>query len=140
MGYIAGPKFNFDAKFTEIIYITEHEFINQMINDQENFLTSFETFLIDEAHELRKSTMIILAILRNFIKKHGTKHKLIVTSATLDTKIFQEYFKELKVSLIEAVTPTFSVESHYTYFPDLSTSIVENTAAHLRIIFEVSIC
>lgn len=77
-----------------------------------------------------------MAILKNFIQRTGTEHKMIVTSATLDTEVFQKYFDGLKVKTIEAITPTFDVEEHYTYFPDLSTSLIENTAAHLRYIFE----
>lgn len=96
----------------------------------------FEAFLIDEAHELRKASMMILAILKNFVKKKDKAHKMIVTSATLDTEVFQKYFKGMELTTIEAITPTYDVEEHYTYFPDLSTSIIENTAAHLRYIFE----
>jgi ATP-dependent helicase HrpA len=107
-----------------------------VIVNREKFLEVFEAYLIDEAHELRKSSMMILAILKNFIKSRGIDHKMIVTSATLDTAIFQKYFSGMKCQTIEAKTPTYDVEEHYTYFPDLSTSIVENTAAHLRYMFE----
>ena len=125
----------------------------QIMNDGKNFLNLFEVFLIDEAHELRKSTIILLAILKNHIKKfmsHQDKNKqamnnyngprLIVTSATLETDVFRNYFEGLKLELIEAKAPTHQVEVTYTRFPDLSTSVVENTAAHLRFIFEVSSC
>lgn len=100
-------------------------------------MASFEVFLIDEAHELRKTTIMILAILKNFLKRQlEPYHKLIVTSATLDTEVFKEYFADLKMTVIEAKTPTYDVQQFYTQFPDLSTSIVENTAAHLRIMME----
>lgn len=111
--------------------------LNQLMTDRKNFLDCFEAFLIDEAHELRKTTLIILAILRNYVKESGHSKKLLVTSATLDTKIFQKYFEGLDLNIIEAKTPTHKVEITYTQFPDLSTNVVENTAAHLRIIFEV---
>ena len=92
--------------------------------------------MIDEAHELKKLSLVILAILRNLLQKEGSKIKLIVTSATLDSKLFEEYFADMKYQLIEAVTPTFDVETHYTNFPDLDTTLVENTAAHLKVIFD----
>ena len=79
------------------------------MNDKEEFLKCFECFLIDEAHELHKSSLMILAILRNFVKKNGTKHKMIVTSATLETALFTDYFIDMQVQMIEAVTPTFDV-------------------------------
>ena len=106
------------------------------MNDKEEFLKCFECFLIDEAHELHKSSLMILAILRNFVKKNGTKHKMIVTSATLETALFTDYFIDMQVQMIEAVTPTFDVQVFYTQFPDLSKTVTENTAAHLRVIFE----
>jgi hypothetical protein len=138
VGYIAGPQFRIDSKYTEIVYLTEHEFLNQMLNDRTNFLDSFEAFVLDEAHELRKTTMIILAILSNYIKRYPEKKsRLIVTSATLDTDIFLNYFQDLKTTLVSAETPTHSVEVFYTFFPDLSNSILENTLAHLKLIFEV---
>lgn len=109
-----------------------------MLNDKTNFLDSFEAFVIDEAHELRKSTMIILAILKNYLKRFPEKKsRLIVTSATLDTEIFIKYFRDLKTGLVCAETPTHSVQVYYTLFPDLSSSILENTLAHLKLIFEV---
>lgn len=123
------------------------------MTDGENFLKLFEVFLIDEAHELRKSTIIILAIIRNHIAKWlkqngpgkpggGARRysgpRLIVTSATLETEVFKKYFEGLDCGFIEAKAPTHQVEVTYTQFPDLSTSVVENTAAHLRFIFEVS--
>jgi HrpA-like RNA helicase len=109
-----------------------------MLNDKNNFLDSFEAFVLDEAHELRKSTMIILAILKNYLSRYPEKKaRLIVTSATLDTDIFMSYFRDLKSGLVSAETPTHSVQVFYTFFPDLSSSILENTLAHLKLIFEV---
>lgn len=115
----------------------QHEFINQVVNNQKDFLESFEVFMIDEAHEMRKTTIMILAIIKNFLKSQQIRdHKLIVTSATLDTEVFKKYFADLKMTVIEAKTPTYDVKEFYTQFPDLSTSIIENTGAHLRIMLE----
>lgn len=111
-----------------------------MTEEGENFLNLFEVFMIDEAHELKKQSMVILAILRNLLKNPKSKQKLIVTSATLDSKLFEEYFSEqgheLEYQLIEAITPTYDVQVHYTNYPDLEASLVENTTAHLKIIFD----
>lgn len=93
--------------------------------------------MLDEAHELRKQGLFILAILRNMVRLSGGKKKLIVTSATLDTGLFEDYFSGMRCVIIEAVTPTFDVEVHYTKFPDLESNIIDNTTCHLRIIFDV---
>jgi HrpA-like RNA helicase len=94
--------------------------------------------MLDEAHELRKQGLFILAILKNLVMKSKGKKKLIVTSATLDTKLFEEYFYGMKTKIIEAITPTYDVEVHYTHFPDLESNIIDNTACHLKVIFDVS--
>lgn len=113
------------------------QFKEQLVEDKLDFLNCFEAFIVDEAHEMKKSSMLILAALKNFVKKSGGRHKIIVTSATLNSSLFEEYFSDLKLSIIECITPTYEVEVHYTNFPDLEMSIIENTASHLKIIFEV---
>lgn len=138
IGYITGPKHRLAARRCKIVYMTENEFIKQVIEDREDFLKTFDTFMVDEAHELRKPSMVILAILKNHLQ--ASRHsKLIVTSATLDTQLFEDYFlgTDLKQCFIEAITPTYDVEVHHTLYPDLESSIVENTVAHLRYILNV---
>lgn len=94
--------------------------------------------MLDEAHELKKQGLLILAILRNYLKKHENK-RLIITSATLDTKLFEDYFEDHSRVTIEALTPTYDVEVFYTQFPDLESNIIENTACHLKVIFDVGL-
>jgi hypothetical protein len=40
---------------------------------------------------------------------------------------------------IEALTPTYDVETYYTQFPDLESNVIENTACHLKVIFDVGL-
>lgn len=93
--------------------------------------------MLDEAHELKKQGLLILAVIKNYIKKHGKSKKLIITSATLDTKLFEDYFEGLTKVTIEALTPTYDVEVYYSQFPDLESNLIENTACHLKVIFDV---
>lgn len=137
VGSIAGPRYDIRSQ-TQIIYMTEHEFLKQLIKDRQNFLDLFEAFVIDEAHELKKESIAIMAILKRYISDNPTKGiKLIVTSATLEKKLFQEYFGSMRCETIEAITPIHEVEVFYTQYPDLEINLVENTAAHLKIIFDV---
>lgn len=118
----------------------KHECRKQIIRDGDKFLDCFEAFMLDEAHELKKQGLLILAIIRNHLKRHhGKNKKLIITSATLDTKLFEDYFQDFSRITIEALTPTYDVEVYYTQFPDLESNIIENTACHLKVIFEVSL-
>lgn len=135
VGYLCGPNFQIKS-LSKIIYLTEHEFVNQIINDRDKFLDCFDTYMIDEAHELRKPQVVILGILRNHLKENPHK-KLIVTSATLESNLFKAYFAEFSLCLIEAKTPTFGVQVVYNLFPDLESDITENTIAHMKVILEV---
>lgn len=135
VGYICGPNFQIKS-LSKIIYLTEHEFMNQIIKDKEKFLDCFDTFMIDEAHEMRKPQVVILGILRNHLKEHPHK-KVIVTSATLEATLFKHYFAEFTACLIEAKTPTYGVQMVYNLFPDLESDVTENTIAHLKVILEV---
>lgn len=136
VGSVAGPHYNLRPSDCQILYMTEHEFVSQVVLDRERFLSSFEAFLIDEAHELRKTTLIILAILKRFMLANPGKHKLIITSATLDTEVFMKGFEALSPGLIEAKVPTYSVTDYHTFFPDLDSTLTDNTLAHLKLIFE----
>jgi HrpA-like RNA helicase len=112
--------------------------MNQLLNDKERFLNTFDTFMIDEAHELRKLQVVMLAIIKNHLLENPQK-KLIVTSATLESKLFKEYFQDLSTYIIEAKTPTYGVKVQYNMFPDLETDIPQNTVAHLKEILDVII-
>lgn len=91
--------------------------------------------MIDEAHELRKMQVVMIAILKNHLLDNPHK-KIIVTSATLEANLFMSYFEELSTCVIEAKTPTYSVQVQYNMFPDLENDIAENTLAHLKEILE----
>jgi HrpA-like RNA helicase len=135
IGYIVGPNFNIKAG-TRVVFMTENEFLSQTLRDKERFLETFDTFVIDEAHELRKPQLLILAIVRNLLRVYPHK-RVIVTSATLEASQFREYFKDFSTCLIEAKTPTFGVEITYNQYPDLETNVPENTLAHLKLILDV---
>jgi HrpA-like RNA helicase len=137
VGYLCGPNFNVRS-YTRVLYMTEHEFINQVIQDDSDFLDAFDTFLIDEAHELRKPQIVILAILKNHLLENPNK-RLIVTSATLEAELFKDYFKELQPIFIQAKTPTYSVSTTYNLFPDLDGNLGENTVAHIKAILDVGL-
>jgi len=94
--------------------------------------------MVDEAHELRKSQLVILAAIRNHLLENPRK-RLIVASATLESQLFEEYFKELKTVIISAEAPTYGVRIEYNLFPDLETSVADNTVAHIKKILEVTI-
>jgi hypothetical protein len=50
--------------------MTEHEFLNQLIDSGDSFLDCFEAFMVDEVHELNKTTLVMIATLKNIIEKN----------------------------------------------------------------------
>ncbi len=109
-----------------------------MLRDKDEFLDCFETFVLDEAHELRKPQIVIMAVLKNYLKDHPKK-KLILTSATLESVMFANYFEGFSTCLVKAETPTYGVQIQYNLYPDLDSSVADNTIAHLKEILKVMI-
>jgi ATP-dependent helicase HrpA len=74
------------------------------------FLNEYDTLIIDEAHERSLNIDFILGYLRQLLKKRKNL-KLIITSATIDTKKFSQAFDNAPV--IEVSGRTFPVELRY---------------------------
>jgi len=74
------------------------------------WLNEYDTLIIDEAHERSLNIDFILGILRRLIRKRKDL-KVIITSATIDTKKFSEAFDNAPV--IEVSGRTFPVEVRY---------------------------
>ena len=76
----------------------------------DSWLNEYDTLIIDEAHERSLNIDFILGILRQLLKKRRDL-KLIITSATIDTKKFSEAFGNAPV--IEVSGRTYPVEVRY---------------------------
>lgn len=74
------------------------------------FLYEYDTLIIDEAHERSLNIDFILGMLRNLVLKRP-ELKVIITSATLDTKKFSEAFNNAPV--IEVSGRLFPVTVEY---------------------------
>ncbi|BCS97538.1 ATP-dependent helicase [Desulfoluna limicola] len=72
------------------------------------FLSSYDTIIVDEAHERSLNIDFILGILRTLVKKRRDL-KVIVTSATIDTEKFSKAFDGAPI--IEVSGRTFPVET-----------------------------
>ena len=77
---------------------------------RDSFLNEYDTLIIDEAHERSLNIDFILGYLRQLLKKRKDL-KLIITSATIDTKKFSVAFDNAPV--IEVSGRTFPVEVRY---------------------------
>ena len=76
----------------------------------DRFLSKYDTIIIDEAHERSLNIDFIMGYLKKMLPKRPDL-KVIITSATLDTKRFSEYFSHYDTKLKRQVpAPIFNVE------------------------------
>ncbi|WP_296405615.1 ATP-dependent RNA helicase HrpA [Psychrobacter sp.] len=76
----------------------------------DRFLSRYDTIIIDEAHERSLNIDFIMGYLKQLLPKRP-ELKVIITSATLDTKRFSEYFSQYdKVKKRSIPAPVINVE------------------------------
>ncbi|GAF59614.1 LOW QUALITY PROTEIN: ATP-dependent helicase HrpA [Psychrobacter sp. JCM 18902] len=76
----------------------------------DRFLSKYDTIIIDEAHERSLNIDFIMGYLKKLLPKRPDL-KVIITSATLDTRRFSEYFSRYDNKLKRNVpAPIFNVE------------------------------
>ena len=77
------------------------------------YLYAYDTIIVDEAHERSLNIDFILGFLKNLLKKRKGL-KLVITSATIDTKKFSRAFNNAPI--IEVSGRMFPVETRYFPF------------------------
>ena len=110
LGEPLGKTISFKVRFTEegskdsiVKLMTDGILLAELGSDK--FLTRYDTIIIDEAHERSLNIDFILGYLKRLLPKRPDL-KVIITSATLDTARFAEYFK----SAVRGVVPIINVE------------------------------
>lgn len=96
LGKEVGFKHKAEKKYsddTKLLYTTDGSLISMLMTDIN--LTEYNAVIIDEAHERRTQTDLLLYLLKQVCKKR-TDFKLIIMSATIDKNIFEKYFSEFK--------------------------------------------
>ncbi|MGR5148258.1 DEAD/DEAH box helicase [Photobacterium alginatilyticum] len=101
LGEGVGYAIRFDNRFTDlsrIVFVTPGVALRWLSEDQ---LASFDTVIIDEFHERRWDTDLLLALLMKL-----NRHRLVATSATMDGQRLSEY---LGAQRLQAKGRTYSV-------------------------------
>ncbi|WP_035025635.1 helicase-related protein [Enterovibrio calviensis] len=101
MGKQVGYAIKFDYRFndqTQIVFATPGVVLRWFSEDK---LATFDVVMIDEFHELRAETDLLAALL----VKHNA-HRLIITSATLESEKLSQYFD---ADLIKADVNSYGV-------------------------------
>ena len=101
------------TKTTKIIYMTDGIFLRYLLSD--NLLNDFSVIMIDEAHERSVYTDIIFGIIKELIQKRKDL-RVIISSATLSTSKFQNYFFNAPVTKVPG--RRYPVDIYYTKSPE----------------------
>ncbi len=112
IGEVVGYKVRFHdqvkADKSYIKLMTDGILLAETQNDP--FLNQYDTIIIDEAHERSLNIDFLLGYLKQLLPKRPDL-KLIITSATIDTKRFSEHFDQAPI--IEVSGRTYPVEIRY---------------------------
>jgi len=93
---------------TVIKYMTDGVLLRESLNDSD--LNKYSAIVMDEAHERSLNSDVLLGVMRKVMAKR-TDLKLIVTSATLSSDTFSNYFGGVPVFRIPG--RTFPVETYF---------------------------
>jgi ATP-dependent helicase HrpA len=93
---------------TRIVIMTDGILLQELKTDQ--MLSSYSIIMVDEAHERSLNIDFILGLLKS-VARERRDLKIIVSSATINARVFSEYFDECPVISIEA--QMFPVEIRY---------------------------
>ena len=97
------------SKKTKLLYATDGTIRAKLLRDP--YLKDFDCVIIDEAHERSVQIDFLIYLLRNTIKLRP-EFKLIIMSATINSKIFSDYFKDFKFKQIDVGgARTYPIES-----------------------------
>lgn len=98
---------------TKIKYMTDGMLEREALNDKE--MSKYLVIMLDEAHERTIATDVLFALLKQAAQKNPDL-KIIVTSATLDSDKFSNYFNNCPIMKIPG--RTYPVEIMYTKEPE----------------------
>ncbi|RLV93574.1 Pre-mRNA-splicing factor ATP-dependent RNA helicase [Spathaspora sp. JA1] len=113
VGYTVRFDDNTSSK-TVIKYMTDGMLQREAINDP--YMSKYSVIMLDEAHERTIATDVLFALLKKAVAKNP-ELKVIVTSATLDSTKFSNFFNNCPIVKIPG--RTYPVEILYTKEPEL---------------------
>ncbi len=123
LGSVVGYQVRFSDhsdKNTHVKLMTDGILLAEIQHDP--LLLSYDTIIIDEAHERSLNIDFLLGYLKQVLPKRPDL-KLIVTSATIDVEKFAKHFGEAPI--IEVSGRTYPVETEYRSWVDDAEDITE---------------
>jgi ATP-dependent helicase HrpA len=111
IGDFIGYKMRFEditSQETRLKIMTDGTLLQEMKHDP--LLSGYSVLMVDEAHERSLNIDFILGLLKTIIAQRP-EFKVIISSATINSQIFKDYFDDCPVVYID--TPVFPVDLHY---------------------------
>lgn len=97
-------------KDTAIIFMTEGLLLRQA--SEEETLTSYDVIILDEVHERHLHGDFLVGIMKCLLYKRDN-FKLILMSATINLKLFTEYFDNENLEVIQVPGRLYPIDIHY---------------------------
>lgn len=98
------------SKDTKIVFITEGLLLRQLSN--EAALSQYDVIVLDEVHERHLHGDFLLGVTKCLLKARPDL-KLILMSATINVKLFSDYFAEEEAHVIEVPGRLYPIKLHY---------------------------
>lgn len=121
MGVRLGTEVGYSIRFedcssedTVIKYVTDGMLLREFLSEPD--LNSYGVIIVDEAHERSLGTDIVMGLVKDIARFRGDKVRVILMSATMDTRKFSRYFDDAPVFKIPG--RRFDVEVFYTKAPE----------------------
>lgn len=123
------------GKNPNLLYATDGTIVARLLKD--SLLSEFDAIIIDEAHERKIQIDFLLYLLRNVVKNRP-EFKLIIMSATIDAKLFENYFTGLKFKNIDIGGKTnFPIESIFSKDTSDPNTYVEKGKEIIKKLMEI---
>jgi len=111
VGGLVGYKMRFEdvtSADTKLKIVTDGTLLQEMKGDR--WLSRYDILMIDEAHERTLNIDFILGLVKEILS-HRPEFKVVISSATLNPRVFSDYFDGAPIVTID--TPVYPVRLHY---------------------------
>lgn len=98
------------SKDTKIVFITEGLLLRQL--STEAALSQYDVIVLDEVHERHLHGDFLLGVTKCLIQSRP-ELKLVLMSATINVKLFSDYFSEEEAHVIEVPGRLYPIKLHY---------------------------